>query len=243
MAHTSVSTTAVYCLQSKLPTPQSVNVTAHCSQNEKTVTIQLCQYQYPSSNIDRLVHNELEWTWKEVVTACLKYQCTFAWRDRAKPMKICQASWCHGQDSHQALSSEPIPSVGLYNLSITVTRTSALFMSQSTSVCPCPSSYHNSPPVHIVHASKCHYTHSSICLHSPSSNTVHLCRCNCSVKSQMIGLILQWRLNVTTLLMAVLSILKCLQDWAVFIIPSSYNLHIRPLSNTIPKECYFQGQL
>ena len=25
-----------------------------------------------------------------------------------------------------------------------------------------------------------------------------------------------------------------LQDWAVFIIPSSYNLHISPLSNTIP---------
>jgi len=34
-----------------------------------------------------------------------------------------------------------------------------------------------------------------------------------------------------------------LQDWAVFIIPSSYNLHIRPLSNTTPKECVFRGQL
>ena len=31
-----------------------------------------------------------------------------------KPMKICQASWCHGQDSHQVLPSEPIPSVDLY---------------------------------------------------------------------------------------------------------------------------------
>ena len=125
-------------------------------------------------------------------------------------MKICQASWCHGQDSHQALSSEPIPAVYLYNLSISVTRTSALFISQSTSVCPYPSSYHNSPPVHILHASKCHHTHSSIYLHSPSSSTVHLCWCKCSVKSQMIGHILQWRMNVTTFLMAVLSILKCL---------------------------------
>jgi len=135
---------------------------------------------------------------------------TFAWEDRAKPTKICQASWCHGQDSHQALPYEPIPSVHLYNLSITITRTSALFIMQSTSVCPYPSSYHNSPPVHILHASKCHHMHSSIYLHSPSSSTVHLCWCKCSVKSQMIGLILQWRLNVTTLLMAVLSMLKCL---------------------------------
>jgi len=31
-------------------------------------------------------------------------------------MKICQASWCHGQDSHQVSSSEPIPSVELYNI-------------------------------------------------------------------------------------------------------------------------------
>jgi len=41
---------------------------------------------------------------------------TFASRDREKPMKICQASWCHGQDSHQVLPSEPIPSVDLYNI-------------------------------------------------------------------------------------------------------------------------------
>jgi len=34
-----------------------------------------------------------------------------------------------------------------------------------------------------------------------------------------------------------------LKDWAVFIIPSSYYLHIRPLSNTTPKECVFWGQL
>ena len=54
------------------------------------------------------------------------------------------------------------------------------------------------------------HTHSSIYLHSPSSNKVHLCWCKCSVKSQMMGLILQWRSNVTTLLTAVLSFLKCL---------------------------------
>jgi len=135
---------------------------------------------------------------------------TFTWRDRAKPTKICQASWRHGQDSHPALPSEPVPSVYLYNLSITVTRTSALFILQSTSACPYPSSYHNSLSVHILYTSKCHHTHSSIYLHSPSSSTVHLCWCKCSIKSQMMGLILQWRLNVTTILMAVLSILKCL---------------------------------
>ncbi len=33
-----------------------------------------------------------------------------------KPMKICEASWCHGQYSHQVLPSEPIPSVDLYNI-------------------------------------------------------------------------------------------------------------------------------
>jgi len=30
------------------------------------------------------------------------------------PMKICQATWCHEQDSHKVLPSEPIPSVDLY---------------------------------------------------------------------------------------------------------------------------------
>jgi len=34
-----------------------------------------------------------------------------------------------------------------------------------------------------------------------------------------------------------------LQDWAVFIIPSSYNQHISPLPNIIPKERDFRGQL
>ena len=58
--HTAVSTTVVYCLQSKLPIHQSANITVHCTQNEKNVNIQLCQYQYPW-----LVHNELEWMWKE----------------------------------------------------------------------------------------------------------------------------------------------------------------------------------
>ena len=34
-----------------------------------------------------------------------------------------------------------------------------------------------------------------------------------------------------------------LQDWAVFIMPFSHNLHISPLSSTTPKECDFWGQL
>ena len=42
MAHASVSTNVVYCLQSKFPNNQSVNITVHCTKNEKTVTIQLC---------------------------------------------------------------------------------------------------------------------------------------------------------------------------------------------------------
>ena len=73
-----------------------------------------------------------------------------------------------------------------------------------------PSSYHNSLQVHILHASECHHTHSSIYLHSPSSSKEHLCWCKWPVKSQMTGLILRWRPNVTTLLTAVLSLLKCL---------------------------------
>ena len=34
-----------------------------------------------------------------------------------------------------------------------------------------------------------------------------------------------------------------LQDWAVFVIQSGYNLCISHLFNTIPKECDFRGQL
>jgi len=115
VAHIPVFTTVVYCLQSKLPAHQFASITVHSTQNEKTATIQLCQYQYPSSNNDCLKHNELEWTWKwsQPVWSTIA---TYAWTDREKPMKICQASWCHGQDSHQVLTSEPIPSVDLYNI-------------------------------------------------------------------------------------------------------------------------------
>ena len=84
MAHTAVSTAVVYCLLSKLPTHQSANITVHCTQNEKTVTIQLCQYWYPSSNNDWLVHNELVWAWKEVVKACLKYNCNICLKGQRK---------------------------------------------------------------------------------------------------------------------------------------------------------------
>jgi len=52
-------TLVLYCLQSKLPTHESANITVHCTRTEKTVTIQACQYRYPSSNSDWLVHNEL----------------------------------------------------------------------------------------------------------------------------------------------------------------------------------------
>jgi len=45
MAHPAVSSTVVYCLQSQLPTHQSANATVHCTQNGKTITIQLCHYQ------------------------------------------------------------------------------------------------------------------------------------------------------------------------------------------------------
>ena len=75
MPHTAVSTTVVCCLQSKLPNHQSAIITVHCTQNDKTVTIQLCQYWHPTSNNDWLVHNELEWAWKVVVMACKKYYC------------------------------------------------------------------------------------------------------------------------------------------------------------------------
>jgi len=66
----------------------------------------------------------------------------------------------------------------------------------------------------------CHHTHSPTYLHSPSSSKVRLCWCKCSVKSQMIDLILRCRSNVTTLLKAVLSILKCLYRIGQ---PSSYH--------------------
>ena len=58
--------------------------TLYCTQNEKTVTIQLCQYQYPSSNNEWLVHNELEWMWEEVVTACLKNYCNICLKQQRK---------------------------------------------------------------------------------------------------------------------------------------------------------------
>jgi hypothetical protein len=70
---------------------------------------------------------------------------------REKPMKTCQASWCHGQDSHQVLPSEPIPSVDLHNIHHKY-QDKCLIHIPVTLVCPDPSSY-NSPPVHILHSS------------------------------------------------------------------------------------------
>jgi len=59
MAQTSVATTVVNCLQSQLSTHQPANITVHCTQKGKSVTIQLCQYRCPSINNGWLVHNEL----------------------------------------------------------------------------------------------------------------------------------------------------------------------------------------
>jgi len=127
-----------------------------------------------------------------------------------KPMYICHASWCHGQDSHQVLPSQPIPSVVLYNIIHHHYQNKCLIHNPVYLGCPYPSSYHNSLQVHILHVSKCHHMHSSIYFYSPSSNKVHLCWCKCSVKSQTMSLIWWWRPNVMTLLTAVVSLLKCL---------------------------------
>jgi len=56
----------------------------HSTQNEMTVTLQLWQYPHPSSNNDWLVHNELEWMWKEVVMACLKDYCYISMKGQRK---------------------------------------------------------------------------------------------------------------------------------------------------------------
>jgi hypothetical protein len=66
-------------------------------------------------------------------------------------------------------------------------------------------------------------------------NEVQLC---CLIKllaiSQVLGLMLWWRADVTTLLTSVLSLLKVsLQVQADYIMPPSCNLCISPLSNTI----------
>jgi hypothetical protein len=101
--------------------------------------------------------------------------------------------------------SEPIPSVDLYNIIHHCYQNKCLVhIPAHTSVCPNPSSYHNSQQVHTMLATNCHH------MHSPLSRKVHLCRHKCSNKSQMMGIILQWRPSVTTLLTAVLCILKCL---------------------------------
>ena len=161
---------------------------------------------------------------------------TFVWRKREKPMNICHASWYHGQDSHQVLPSQPFPSVVLYN--ITITRTSALFISQSPSVCPYPSSYYNS-----LQVSKCNHMHSSSYFHSSSSSKVHLCWCKFSVKSYDGTHIAVKTQSSNTPNGSPQFTQVPLQHWAVFIIPSSYNLSISPLSYTIPTECDFRGQL
>ena len=140
--------------------------------------------------------------------ACLKYHATFAWRDREKPMKICQASWCRDRFT---------PGITIWTSPF-----SRFVYYPSPLPEQVPYSYPSLPQyVHtlalttihcryIYYMPTSHHTHSSIYPQSPSSTKVHLCWCKCSVKSQMIGLTSQWRPNVTTLLMTVLSLLKCL---------------------------------
>ena len=71
MAHTSVPPTVVYCLQSKLPTHQSVNISIH---NQTMAGWCIMNWN----------GRERKWSWPVCsITA------TFAWRDREKPMKIC----------------------------------------------------------------------------------------------------------------------------------------------------------
>ena len=81
--------------------------------------------------------------------------------------------------------------------------------------------------VHILHASKCHHTHSPIYLHSPSYSKVHLCWCKLSVKSQMIGLILRCRPNVTTLLKdgMMRTARSCRGTWVCWGLPLEVMLH------------------
>ena len=62
----------------------SLPVSQYTVHKMRRLTIQLCQYQYPSSNNDWLVHNELEWTWKEVVTAYLQYYCNICLKGQRK---------------------------------------------------------------------------------------------------------------------------------------------------------------
>jgi hypothetical protein len=93
---------------------------------------------------------------------------TFAWTDSKKPKKSARLAGAmekiHTRHCQLNQSLQYICTV----VSITVTRTSAVPISQSTSVCPHHSSNHNS-----LHASNCHHTHSSIYLHSPSASKVH----------------------------------------------------------------------
>ena len=103
-----------------------------CSQNFSLTSLSISQYTVhktrrllPSNCVSISIHHQTmtgwcimnwngrgrKWSWPVWRTTA-----TFAWRDRERPMKICQGSCYHGQYSHQVLPSEPIPSVNIYNI-------------------------------------------------------------------------------------------------------------------------------
>jgi hypothetical protein len=113
MAHISVSTTVAYCLQSELPTQQSANITVQCTKNVSV-----------SESIinDWLVHNELERTWNEVITACLKHYCNLRSKWQGKADKIPSDWLVPWTRFKQGIAICTIPSVYLYSSIITITR-------------------------------------------------------------------------------------------------------------------------
>jgi len=83
-----------------------------------------------------------------------------------------------------------------------------------------------------------------IYLQSPSPSKVHLCWCKCSVTSQMMGLNIAVKTQCNDTPNSSLQYTQVpLQYWAVFVMPSGYNLNISPLSNTFPTEYDFWEQL
>jgi hypothetical protein len=117
-------------------------------------------------------------------------------------------------------------------------RTNPLFISQSTSVCPYPSSYHNSQQVHILHPRNCH--HMLWALHLAKYISVDV---NAQSKSDDGRHIAVKTLCNNTPNSSPQYTQVPLQNWADFIIPSGFNLSVSTLSNTFPKECDCWGQL
>jgi hypothetical protein len=165
----------VYSLQSTLPTHQSANITVQCTQNVKTVTIQLClcQCQYQSSMTVGCIMN---WNvrgrkWSQPVSSST----AFARRDTEKPMTVRLAGamdkihsrYYHPNQSlqynyYQSLLPEQVsysyPSVPQYVHTLPVT-TSAI----------------THTPYQLPQVPSHTHTQSSIYIHSHSPSTVHIC--------------------------------------------------------------------